>query len=240
MHGRTPVGVETFDSITLSGFGNLELTPTTELTYTTLTWDDNGTITDNGGLFQLISGTQDVTIPGTAYLFANTPRTFNSLNVEGTISCSNNSTSKVYEVNLTVLNDAIVSGGIDVNERGLQSSAGTGEGTDGTTFSGGGGAGYGGDGGDGNGGLSGGIAYGSETNPGDLGSGGGGFTTAGTKGGRGGGVITLHVVGDLSITGDLTAHGGDGGIYTPPVPVNRYAAGGGSGGSIYLAVGGTL
>ena len=91
------------------------------------------------------------------------------------------------------------------------------------------GGGYGGIGGTSWGGGVGGPAYGSVTDPTDLGSGGGtstGYYGSGV-GGYGGGAIRLVVGGVLRVDGSLTANGGAG----------SGTSGGGSGGSIYVTVG---
>ena len=90
----------------------------------------------------------------------------------------------------------------------------------------GGGGGYGGIGGDGDSGT-GGVAYGSLTNPLDLGSGGGGGYY-GNQGGAGGGSIRLVVGGTLQIDGLLSANGNSSSYYN---------SGGGSGGSLYITAG---
>jgi hypothetical protein len=86
-----------------------------------------------------------------------------------------------------------------------------------------GGAGYGGPGGHGWGGAAGGMAYGSATQPTDLGSAGG--ISSGDIGTPGGGAIRFTVAGTLLHNGAITANGGS----NPP-----HAGGCGSGGSIWL------
>jgi hypothetical protein len=89
-----------------------------------------------------------------------------------------------------------------------------------------GGGGYGGAGGAGYGGSPGGGAYGSLTQPADLGSAGG--TGVGQPGTAGGGAIQLTVSGALTLNGALSANGAD----------NPGGYGGaGSGGSIWLTAG---
>jgi hypothetical protein len=88
----------------------------------------------------------------------------------------------------------------------------------------GGGGGYGGMGGDGRNGTTGGAAYGSITEPTELGSGGG------STGGTGGGSIRLTVGGTLTVDGALTCNGADGTVGGS----GTVMGGGGSGGSIYI------
>ena len=118
---------------------------------------------------------------------------------------------------------------VDVSGKGYSANQGPGAGESRITPAGGGG--YGGTGG--NGGVTsgepaaGGVAYGSLTQPTDLGSGGGGWTN---RAGAGGGSIRLAVGGLLQVDGQLRA---DGGAVNP-----AYGdGGGGSGGSIYVTVG---
>ena len=90
-----------------------------------------------------------------------------------------------------------------------------------------GGAGYGGVGGNSGQNAAGGITYGSNTAPVDLGSGAGAAATS--FGGAGGGAIKIVASGGITNNGTITANGGDG---TPPSSTR--GAGGGSGGSIWV------
>ncbi len=92
----------------------------------------------------------------------------------------------------------------------------------------GGGGGYGGVGGSG-GNAAGGIKYGSWTAPVDLGSGGAGVDGGARRGGAGGGAIFLNVSGTVTLSGELTARGGNS---TGGDCCNEGS--GGSGGSIYV------
>lgn len=98
---------------------------------------------------------------------------------------------------------------------------------------GGGGGGYGGLGGaaDRFHALSG-AAYGSLTQPSDLGSGGG--TANGNVGGAGGGKLRISA-GTLKLDGSISANGGDG-ADSPSFSTFHIAGGGGAGGSIRLSV----
>lgn len=98
---------------------------------------------------------------------------------------------------------------------------------------GGGGGGYGGLGGaaDRFHALSG-AAYGSLTQPSDLGSGGG--TANGNAGGTGGGKLRISA-GTLKLDGAISANGGDG-ADSPSFSTFHIAGGGGAGGSIWLSV----
>jgi hypothetical protein len=126
---------------------------------------------------------------------------------------------------------ATVSGTLAGNSSGYGSSEGTGQGTDGNFSHGGGGAGYGGLGGDGQSGRSGGSIYGSVTAPTDMGSGGGqGRSVA--PGGSGGGYLRLDVTGTATVSGSITANGGNGTKWS-----GDCAGGGGSGGGIYITTG---
>lgn len=119
---------------------------------------------------------------------------------------------------------ATIGGSIDVSTKGYTESEGLGTGAD---VGGSGGAGHGGRGGAGYGNSNGGgVIYGSQTAPTDLGSGGGDAGPSG-RGGKGGGAVKMTVNGTISITGSINANGGN---YTN----GQYDPGGGSGGSIYL------
>ncbi|MFA5392762.1 MAG: hypothetical protein WC306_03760, partial [Candidatus Paceibacterota bacterium] len=218
-----------FDTITIQNYGNLEIGPSANIAYNNLNWSNKGIITDNGGIFALVSGGGSLTIPATSRLVANTSRTFTGLTVNGTLTHSTNSTAETYKLNYTINGDVnVASGGaINVNYRGYQHSAGPGAGADGNCA---GGAGYGGEGGDGTG-AAGGSAYGSITEPSNIGSGGGDIDGSGSNGywgGSGGGAIKLTISGTLTISGDITANGAN---YV------SYYAGGGSGGSIWINAG---
>ncbi|MDD2731124.1 MAG: hypothetical protein PHW33_03310, partial [Candidatus Portnoybacteria bacterium] len=113
----------------------------------------------------------------------------------------------------TVINsdNIVMNGTINLNGQGYLAGGGTGAGVDG-------GGGYGGVGG----GTSGGITYGSATEPTDLGSGGSGYA--------GGGSIKL-VATDITLGGSITANGAS---------TLEVVLGAGSGGSIWIAASGTL
>lgn len=112
---------------------------------------------------------------------------------------------------------------ISANSAGYGAGSGPG-GVGGTGWSGGGGAGYGGKGGDGRG-SGGGLAYGSATQPADLGSGGG--NSYAYPGSPGGGAIRLIMTGTLTNDGIISANAGD--------PAGD--GGAGSGGSVYVTTG---
>jgi len=127
--------------------------------------------------------------------------------------------------------DIVINGTIDADGLGSACSTGTGQGDDlNNGYPGGGG--YGGDGGDGDG-VSGGITYGSTTEPVDLGSGGGDDTRSGAcEAGEGGGAIKIIATGTVTInsTGVISSDG-----KTPAA--TGYGQGGGSGGSVWLDAG---
>ena len=130
-------------------------------------------------------------------------------------------------IDLTIQGDALIDPNtvMDVNGRGYPASSGPGQGGhDGTYASG---AGYGGLGADSTAVL-GGNVYGSITEPIDLGSGGGSTDTY-LQGGPGGGAIHLAIAGTLTLDGNITANGNNGGL------VGGNQGGGGSGGSVYIS-----
>ncbi|MBT9554709.1 MAG: discoidin domain-containing protein, partial [Myxococcales bacterium] len=151
-----------------------------------------------------------IVIRNTATLVAPTGTTAFHLRAEGTL--------------------AVESGGtITGLSRGSAGGTGSGAGGAGGPRIGGGGAGYGcvGGGSTGNYGTAqGGAAYGSATDPTDLGSGGGNSCTTG---GRGGGLLRISSRGPAVVDGSINASGGSG-----SVSGTDCAGGGGSGGTIVL------
>ena len=126
----------------------------------------------------------------------------------------------------------VVGGDLVVDAASKIDVSGKGFGRDGGPGAGGGpyqgqGAGYGGMGGVSSTGSAGGMAYGSATQPADLGSGGGSGSGSGF-GGAGGGMILITVAGMLSLDGSMKADGAAGSYD------GSYSGGGGSGGSIHL------
>ena len=184
-------------------------------------WSLNNTLTsltvNSGGKFS-VQGTGDLAI--------------DTINVKsgGTLTSNFSTKLSVISTNLTIENG----GQINVDAK---TNIGTGTGVPTGTCSdnvGGAGGGYGGNGGNGQtsgncpSGISGGLTYGSETQPIDFGSaggpGGGNLGTAYSN--VGGGAIKI-VTQNLDISGTITANGGDG--------ANQSGAGaGGSGGSIWI------
>lgn len=197
-------------------------------TYNTLNWT-GGIITDNGGIFALVSGGSSLSIPTGSILNGNVQRIFANVTIDGTLTHSENFTTPVNKLDYIVTGNITVnsSGQINTNIKGYKMSEGPGAGGD--SGGGGGGAGYGGNGSAGESGAAG-SAYGSITQPTDLGSGGGyGFNGGGNS--QGGGAIKLTVSGILTVNGTITANGGAGTNGTDRVP------GGGSGGSIWITTG---
>ncbi|MBI5884120.1 MAG: hypothetical protein HZB91_13575, partial [Elusimicrobia bacterium] len=90
------------------------------------------------------------------------------------------------------------------------------------------GGGHGGSGGNGGNNPSGGAAYGSITNPADLGSGGGG-AYQNVYGGWGGGAVIISAGGAMTLNGLIAADGGNG--VRSGIP---YGSGGGAGGTVNL------
>ena len=132
------------------------------------------------------------------------------------------------QLDLTVLNNAVIETGavVQVSGQGHGPALGPGAGGDHGATCCAGGAGYGGVGGMSATGIPGGPEYGSLEEPVDKGSGGGDGN--GGPGGKGGGAIRLSVGGTLTLDGLLAADGTAGTLNN---------SGGGSGGSIYLTVG---
>ncbi len=198
---------------------------TANVNYSSLNWT-SGTLIDNGGVFPLLSGGGDMTIPGTSILETNTPRTYNSLTVNGTLTHSYNSSSEDYKIDLTVNNNAIISTGavINVNGRGFAMGYGPGVGVSGNNGAGGGA--HGGVGGNGQSRAGGTVLYGDPLAPDRLGSGGGSSSYGGN--GSGGGAVKIHAKGNLTIDGNIYANG------THSYVDSNHPPGGGAGGSIWL------
>ena len=122
----------TFDTLTISNYGSLDVTATTSITCTTLNWSTKGTITDNGGTFALLSGGGNLTVPETSRLYAYTTRTHTSYTVNGYMEARQsittagdfdigvvgrltheaNTTTQQYVIDVTAANFSIASGGI--------------------------------------------------------------------------------------------------------------------------------
>ena len=171
----------------------------------------------------------DLTIRGGAVVYPSSPPLLLSnlfINTGGSLTCL----PALSNLDVAVLRNATIDadGAISVDGKGFGLGSGPGAGIGGPTHSYvGSGAGYGG-----NGGASsvspGGVTYGSAQQPVDRGSG-GGYGSGGASGGsEGGGAIRLTVGGVLTVNGQLSA-GGDAALEDD--------AGGGSGGSIWLAAG---
>ncbi len=228
--GRTYLNTTaTFDTITLSNYGNLGIGQSSNITYSTLTWSNQGAITDAGGTFALLSGGGALSVPSTAILFANTARTWSSLTVDGTISHTNNFDAETYKVNITVTGSATIGAGgkIDVSAKGYQYAYGPGTPPDGGWDNAGGSYGGEGSGGEENATVHG-TTYGSLTEPTNIGSAGGRYNSSTTDytPGPGGGAIRLTVSNTFTNNGQVLANGSN--------YVESPSATGGSGGSIYI------
>ncbi len=175
---------------------------------------------------------KDIVVDGCT-LTVNCSHAFNSLQVinGGVVTHSVYTAGQEYKLDLTIAQDVTVDTGGSISANGKGYGQETGPGKGGSNFFNGAGGGYGGAGGDSNL-AAGGAAYGSVTEPTDLGSGGGRETYFSSAGGAGGGAIRLMVNGTLTVNGSLTANGTVGGTAYPD-----RASGGGSGGSVYLTVG---
>lgn len=147
----------------------------------------------------------------------------------GTLTHADNSTAETHKVDVSATNTIDVQSGgfVDVDAKGYDEQNGAGAGQ--TDDNEGAGGGYGGRGGKFNGsGTDGGAAYGSVTQPTNIGSGGGNDTNNGADGGDGAGAIKLVAGTTLTIAGTVSADGQDGQGSASDEP------GGGSGGSVWL------
>lgn len=171
---------------------------------------------------------QDLVVDG-CIATINGPHTFSSLAVVngGVVTHSPYGSNPDNALNLTVTGDVTVgtTGSISANSKGYGQEGGPGAG--GPSGYNGCGGGHGGRGG----GSAGGVAYGSVTEPVDMGSG-GGHAFGGGGGAAGGGVIRLTIGGTLTVDGSMAANGGNGGWSQG----QWYGGtgGGGSGGSIWV------
>ncbi|MFZ2881675.1 MAG: hypothetical protein WA019_01225, partial [Candidatus Moraniibacteriota bacterium] len=216
-----------FNAITIQNYGNLNLLSTSNISANTLNWSTKGIISDNGGTFNLVSSGGNLTIPATAKLFGNTPRTFTGITIDGTLTHSKNSATEQYKLDYTINGDVTVNvgGTINANYNGYAGSEGPGQGSNSEANSGGGS--YGGKGGMGT--VAAGSVYGSVTEPNNLGSGGGINDDSYLDGGSGGGVIKMQVTGSINVNGIISANG-----KKSTVSNSEATDGGGSGGSIWL------
>ena len=220
-YGTTPIAATvSIDSLIIKNYGQLKLESGANITYSSIDWGTKGVIIDRGGTLSLISGGGNLTVPATAYYFADTARTFESITLSGIITHSFNTTEaagELYKVNLTTTSSLLINSGGSINVTGVGYIGGEGPGN-GLGSSRGGGGGYGGAGGSGSQ-AAGGGTYGSLTTPTNLGSGGS------STGGNGGGVVILNIGGIFTVSSgaSIIAKGQD-------YPTE----GGGSGGSVYV------
>jgi hypothetical protein len=190
---------------------------------------------DNGGLvgtntplstaYVLPPSPFNLTISGGASAMALTPLPLlSNLTVGGAsvLTC----TSAQTNLTLAVLGSVNIStnGNISVTGRGYAQGVGPGAGT--TLSNKGAGGGYGGTGGASASGASGGVVYGSATQPVERGSGGGFGANNPAGGSDGGGALRLTVGGTLNVAGALRADGNIG---------LQDDSGGGSGGAIWIS-----
>lgn len=172
-------------------------------------WSANLTVTTNTTLSTGSYTYDDVTVSNNA-----------NLTLEGT-------------VHITADNITVSSGSkITADKKGYAANSGPGAGA--YVASGGSGAGHGGDGGRSGPLPAAGKYYGSATHPVTMGSGGGGTgctinSVAVNSGGKGGGGIWLQVENTLTVSGTISANGGDGSEFLCDAQ-----SGGGAGGSIYI------
>jgi uncharacterized protein DUF11 len=242
-----PDGTYDLDTVTVTGYAILDLSENTVLNTTDLLTENGGTFshdtgtlnvtnTSIGGVIYIHSDltiADDIVIPTGGILYLNASLTVPNLIIEdgGTLTHS----AQDGDFSLTVTNDLTVmpGGRIDASGQGYPGSTGPGAGSDGYGSLAlkvpGGGGGYGGVGGRGRD-IPGGTAYGSITQPFDLGSG-GGSSIGDRPGGRGGGLIRIECSGTATIDGAILANGVNG--YLQSI----FNAGGGSGGSIYITTG---
>ncbi len=218
----------TADSILLEDSGWLYVESTANIVYSTLSWG-GGRITDNGGTLALLSSGGALTIPVSSQLYANVPRTYSEVTVDGLLTHTEHNDQELYRINYTVGGNMVVSstGSVNVSSKGYFTAQGLGPGN--SSSSGGGGGAHAGLGGNGYGATGSVNAYGDPFGPITLGSGGG--EGVGSYVSYGGGAVKLLVGGTLTINGDILA---DGDYGNSTGYVSQGAFGGGAGGSIWL------
>jgi len=225
--GTTPINTSiTIRNLTVRNYGHLTMGELASINATNVNWSQKGMLTDSGGnLSDWFDGSYNLTVPQTAIFYANTPRTYYSLYVNGTMSHNGYQTQDVIRVNITAVN-ITVTGKINVSYQGYIGEYGCGQGQ-GSASAGydSGGGGHGGKGAAGEEG-SGGSACGSITTPIILGSS-GGKTGSDSDGTPGGGAILLNATDTITLNGWLGADGQNGVDTT-------WDPGGGAGGSIFI------
>lgn len=205
---------------------------------------DNGTIF----LYNTTSGdvevSQDVTFNGDAGVNRDGSRRNDGVFYFNSLTVSNNATVTIegswtgdddgLGVTINLDGDLSVESGstITASGGGYTAQSGPGKGLQGDGNASGGGGSYGGLDGTGNFDGTPGSIYGNNERyyPYFLGSGGG--NCSGGSGGAGGGAISIRVLGDVTINGDIYANGNNGGTGT-----SSFGSGGGSGGSIFISGG---
>lgn len=210
-------GTYQFDSIQFSNYGKLEVVAnqTINATGINITGDKNSGFSNAG----------TISLPSTwnlSYLYMHRGGTISDLVNKSIIVTSTgflthyfNSSEETYTINWTLSSIEVQTGGeINATNNGYAANNGPGVGATAGLASGSGGGAYGGNGAAGTVGA-GGTAYGSVTNPTNIGSGGGGGLNAG------GGAIILNV-NTLNLSGTIAANGADS-------TAGEYAGGGGGG-----------
>jgi hypothetical protein len=236
-----PSGTTSFSGFDLENNGSID--NVTTLTYTTGTFDNNGTFAD--GLTSLTVGSSATFIQTTTTalfsgsdLIVESGGTFTQAHTStidvgtvwiksgGTLTHSDNSSTKAAVLDISSTTIIIDSGAtVTAEELGFDRGYGDGKGGDTTNYASGGG--YGGYGGDAS--QLGGEGYGSLNQPNDLGSPGGNDTNSGLNDGRpGGGAIKLVATGTMTLNGVIVADGGG---------LTSGDDGAGSGGSVWVNVG---
>jgi hypothetical protein len=225
------LALASFSNLTMRNNGVYNHSSSTLIISTGTTWYENGTESTIGST-QTIT---DIVVEGTLE-FQNqnaigSSVSFHSITIGsgGLITHPANANSQLYGLNLSLTTLTIAAGGrINVNEKGYQGtgnsqSSGYGPGA-GDPMAGGGYGGVGSWAGSYYPNNYGGVAYGSVTEPTDLGSSGGSSNNAYSR--RGGGAVKISVSGTMNLDGNILARGGagSGGGYS----------GGSAGGSVWI------
>jgi hypothetical protein len=251
-----PDGNYVFDSITVKNKAKMALSSNSVITADNLTAENGTFIYYNTGTLDVTHvfpqgevyidqalTTNDITVPSGAVFYINASLTTPSITIGGTVYLNVPLTVPSLSVldggvlshssldpdfDLTVTNDLAIDLGGRINVTGMGYPSSTGPGAGIYNYYCPSGAGYGGAGGNSRS-VAGGAAYGSITEPNDLGSGGG--NNHYFVGGSGGGLIKVECLGTLTVNGNILSEGNNGGTW------NNYYSSGGSGGSIYINAG---
>ncbi|MCK4946439.1 MAG: hypothetical protein KAS59_09275, partial [Alphaproteobacteria bacterium] len=101
--GKTLINeIIAFDTLTLQNHGHLKTGTSSNITYTTLNWTTKGVVTDEGGIFALLSGGGELVIPENCRVFEKTNRSFTNITVNGSLDADPINISGYLSINGTM------------------------------------------------------------------------------------------------------------------------------------------